>query len=185
MFNYGHWEVLRFLLSNLRWFYEEYRFDGYRFDGVTSMVLLLLRTRTARPHSAWAFVLTLSRIHRPMSTSCPRRARAPAVPASRHWRRLWRWLPRLLWRHGRQRSRPIPDAGARRQAPRAQGHDAHARRAPPRLTVELCSPQHARRVCFCAPAASSGQRLAAPAGPGHHYHRGRLAGARGHAALPT
>jgi len=38
LFNYGHWEVLRFLLSNCRWFVEEYRFDGYRFDGVTSMM---------------------------------------------------------------------------------------------------------------------------------------------------
>ncbi|MGH0147169.1 UNVERIFIED_CONTAM: hypothetical protein FKN15_041506 [Acipenser sinensis] len=32
------WEVLRFLLSNLRWWIEEYRFDGFRFDGVTSML---------------------------------------------------------------------------------------------------------------------------------------------------
>ena len=32
------WEVLRFLLSNLRWYLEEYRFDGFRFDGVTSMI---------------------------------------------------------------------------------------------------------------------------------------------------
>ena len=32
------WEVLRFLLSNLRWFVEEYKFDGFRFDGVTSML---------------------------------------------------------------------------------------------------------------------------------------------------
>src|SRR5579864_3132000 len=38
LFNYGHWEVLRFLLSNLRFFMEEYRFDGFRFDGVTSML---------------------------------------------------------------------------------------------------------------------------------------------------
>lgn len=38
LFNYGHWEVLRFLLSNLRWWIEEYRFDGFRFDGVTSML---------------------------------------------------------------------------------------------------------------------------------------------------
>jgi len=38
LFNYGHWETLRFLLSNLRWYYEEYRFDGFRFDGVTSML---------------------------------------------------------------------------------------------------------------------------------------------------
>lgn len=32
------WEVLRFLLSNLRWYLEEYKFDGFRFDGVTSML---------------------------------------------------------------------------------------------------------------------------------------------------
>lgn len=32
------WEVLRFLLSNLRWWIEEYQFDGFRFDGVTSML---------------------------------------------------------------------------------------------------------------------------------------------------
>lgn len=32
------WEVLRFLLSNLRWWMEEYQFDGFRFDGVTSML---------------------------------------------------------------------------------------------------------------------------------------------------
>lgn len=31
-------EVLRFLLSNLRWWVEEYGFDGYRFDGTTSML---------------------------------------------------------------------------------------------------------------------------------------------------
>ncbi|CAI5986580.1 unnamed protein product [Closterium sp. NIES-65] len=38
LFNYGHWEVVRFLLSNLRWWLEEYKFDGFRFDGVTSMM---------------------------------------------------------------------------------------------------------------------------------------------------
>ena len=30
--------MLRFLLSNLRWWIEEYHFDGFRFDGVTSMM---------------------------------------------------------------------------------------------------------------------------------------------------
>jgi 1,4-alpha-glucan branching enzyme len=30
--------VLRFLLSDLRWFVEEYKVDGYRFDGVSSML---------------------------------------------------------------------------------------------------------------------------------------------------
>jgi len=38
LFDYSQPEVLRFLLSNLRWYYEEYGFDGYRFDGVTSML---------------------------------------------------------------------------------------------------------------------------------------------------
>ncbi|XP_043478723.1 1,4-alpha-glucan-branching enzyme [Leptopilina heterotoma] len=38
LFNYADYEVLRFLLSNLRWYIEEYGFDGYRFDGVTSML---------------------------------------------------------------------------------------------------------------------------------------------------
>ncbi|KAL0117578.1 hypothetical protein PUN28_010409 [Cardiocondyla obscurior] len=38
LFNYGEYEVLRFLLSNLRWYIEEYGFDGFRFDGVTSML---------------------------------------------------------------------------------------------------------------------------------------------------
>ena len=38
LFNYGNWEVLRFLLSNCRWWMDEYKFDGFRFDGVTSMM---------------------------------------------------------------------------------------------------------------------------------------------------
>ncbi|XP_002967402.2 1,4-alpha-glucan-branching enzyme, chloroplastic/amyloplastic isoform X2 [Selaginella moellendorffii] len=38
LFNYNNWEVERFLLSNLRWWLEEYQFDGFRFDGVTSML---------------------------------------------------------------------------------------------------------------------------------------------------
>ncbi|GAA5882786.1 hypothetical protein JCM16303_002455 [Sporobolomyces ruberrimus] len=38
LFNYGSHEVLRFLLSNLRFYMEVYQFDGFRFDGVTSMM---------------------------------------------------------------------------------------------------------------------------------------------------
>lgn len=38
LFNYGSHEVLRFLLSNLRYWMEEFHFDGFRFDGVTSMM---------------------------------------------------------------------------------------------------------------------------------------------------
>jgi 1,4-alpha-glucan branching enzyme len=38
LFNYGSHEVLRFLLSNLRYYMDEFMFDGFRFDGVTSMM---------------------------------------------------------------------------------------------------------------------------------------------------
>lgn len=37
-FNYGKREVIKFLLSNCRYWLEEYKFDGFRFDGVTSML---------------------------------------------------------------------------------------------------------------------------------------------------
>ena len=37
-FNYGKNEVLHFLLSNCKFWLEEYGFDGFRFDGVTSML---------------------------------------------------------------------------------------------------------------------------------------------------
>jgi 1,4-alpha-glucan branching enzyme len=37
-FNYGKNEVLHFLLSNCKFWLDEYRFDGFRFDGVTSML---------------------------------------------------------------------------------------------------------------------------------------------------
>lgn len=38
LFNYGKTEVLHFLLSNCKFWLEEYKFDGFRFDGVTSML---------------------------------------------------------------------------------------------------------------------------------------------------
>ncbi|MBO4955358.1 MAG: 1,4-alpha-glucan-branching enzyme, partial [Muribaculaceae bacterium] len=37
-FDYGKNQVLHFLLSNCKYWLEEYRFDGFRFDGVTSML---------------------------------------------------------------------------------------------------------------------------------------------------
>ncbi len=37
-FDYNKYEVQRFLLSNIRYWLETYRFDGVRFDGVTSML---------------------------------------------------------------------------------------------------------------------------------------------------
>lgn len=38
LFDYGKEETLRLLLSNVRFWLEEYKFDGFRFDGVTSMI---------------------------------------------------------------------------------------------------------------------------------------------------
>jgi 1,4-alpha-glucan branching enzyme len=39
-FDYSVFEVQRFLLSNLRYWMEEFQFDGFRFDGITSMLYL-------------------------------------------------------------------------------------------------------------------------------------------------
>ncbi len=38
LFNYKNWETLRFLLSNCSWYLDEYHFDGFRFDGITSVL---------------------------------------------------------------------------------------------------------------------------------------------------
>ncbi len=38
LFNYEKNEVIHFLLSNLKFWLTEYHFDGFRFDGVTSMI---------------------------------------------------------------------------------------------------------------------------------------------------
>ena len=37
-FDYGKTDVIHFLLSNCRYWLDEFHFDGYRFDGVTSML---------------------------------------------------------------------------------------------------------------------------------------------------
>lgn len=37
-FDYGKDSVLHFLLSNCHYWLEEYKFDGFRFDGITSMI---------------------------------------------------------------------------------------------------------------------------------------------------
>lgn len=38
LFDYGKTEVIHFLLSNLKYWQDEFHFDGFRFDGVTSML---------------------------------------------------------------------------------------------------------------------------------------------------
>jgi len=40
LFNYGKTEVLQFLLSNVAYWLQEFHFDGFRFDGVTSMMYM-------------------------------------------------------------------------------------------------------------------------------------------------
>jgi len=39
-FDYGKPQVLHFLLSNCRYWLDEYHFDGFRFDGITSMLYI-------------------------------------------------------------------------------------------------------------------------------------------------
>ena len=38
LFDYSKYEVKRFLLSNIAWFLDEYKVDGFRFDAVTSIL---------------------------------------------------------------------------------------------------------------------------------------------------
>ena len=54
-FNYGKPEVIHFLLSNLKFWQDEYHFDGFRFDGVTSMLYLDHGLGTAFDHPSKYF----------------------------------------------------------------------------------------------------------------------------------
>ncbi|KAL6935745.1 alpha-1,4-glucan branching enzyme [Hanseniaspora opuntiae] len=38
LFDYSKYETLKFLLGNIAYYIDEYQFDGFRFDGVTSML---------------------------------------------------------------------------------------------------------------------------------------------------
>ncbi|MBR4324163.1 MAG: 1,4-alpha-glucan-branching enzyme, partial [Bacteroidales bacterium] len=40
LFDYGKNEVIQFLLSNIRYWMRDFHFDGFRFDGVTSMLYM-------------------------------------------------------------------------------------------------------------------------------------------------
>ncbi|CCF59707.1 hypothetical protein KAFR_0H02980 [Kazachstania africana CBS 2517] len=74
LFNYGSFEVQRFLLANLAYYIDVYKFDGFRFDGVTSMLYLhhgvgeggafsgdydeyLSKERSAVDHEALAYLM--------------------------------------------------------------------------------------------------------------------------------
>ena len=52
-YDYGKIEVLHFLLSNCRFWLDEYRFDGFRFDGITSM--LYFDHGLGRPFTAYEY----------------------------------------------------------------------------------------------------------------------------------
>jgi len=64
------WEVMRFLMSNLRWWIEVYQFDGFRFDGATSMLYhshgigkLLVTDVKSCLHSVGVFFLFLVTVY--------------------------------------------------------------------------------------------------------------------------
>lgn len=52
LFDYGRDEVLRFLLCNLLWYVHAYRFDGFRFDAVTTMIYTHRGLEPAPPHAS-------------------------------------------------------------------------------------------------------------------------------------
>lgn len=67
LLNYRNYETLRYLLSNLRYWLEEMQFDGFRFDGVTSMLY--------HHHGADGTKLACLAVHgcavNPLLTVCP------------------------------------------------------------------------------------------------------------------
>jgi 1,4-alpha-glucan branching enzyme len=50
LFRYGKYEVIHFLLSNIKYWLSEFHFDGFRFDGITSMIYLDHGLGTAFDH---------------------------------------------------------------------------------------------------------------------------------------
>ena len=49
---------MRFLLSNARWWIDEFKFDGYRFDGVTSMMYHHHGLKMAFTGTRWDLIQT-------------------------------------------------------------------------------------------------------------------------------
>ena len=96
LFNYGNWETLRFLLSNARFWMDEYKFDGYRFDGVTSMMY---------HHHGLSYAFTGEGVGLGLGGL----------------RRVWRgWVGGL---EGRGRSRQRAEGGGRRREEREGGRE--------------------------------------------------------------
>jgi len=80
-FDYGRREVQRFLLSNVRYWLEEFRFDGFRFDGVTSL-LYWHRGHAAFDHYDKYFVHDVDEdaiLYLQLATSIARECRPDAI----------------------------------------------------------------------------------------------------------
>ena len=78
-FDYGKDEVCRFLLSNCRFWLQEYHIDGFRFDGVTSMLYLDHGLGHAfsgygdyfTPNVDWDAVAYLAMANKTIHATCP------------------------------------------------------------------------------------------------------------------
>eukprot|EP00798_Chlamydomonas_sp_ICE-L_P020992 gene20992-27850_t len=70
--NYAHWETLRYLLSNLRYWMDEFKFDGFRYFGmetnVDAMVYLMLANDMV--HSLVPGAITIAEDVSGMPTLC-------------------------------------------------------------------------------------------------------------------
>ena len=55
LFNYSSYETLRFLLSNCAYYLDKYHFDGFRFDGITSILYRNHGIRYAFSGNYWEY----------------------------------------------------------------------------------------------------------------------------------
>ena len=150
-FDYGRPEVRQFLLSNVRYWLEEFRFDGFRFDGVTSMLYSLARRRSPSAATTTTSAATPTRtpiLYLQLATKLIQELKPGAIAIAEDMS----GMPGLC--------RPIADGGARLHLPPRDGH--------PRLLDQAAQAQPRRGL-------GHGRALGHPRQPpprrGHHRLR--------------